>query len=87
MKEADLRPTPNTGHIIYAQWAVKQFGGNAAMGLPDGWWGKVSAMCCAELINNWNAFSGDHVPNNGGALGIDQWGVLDMFVNHSLGRV
>lgn len=76
MRDSDLRPHPNTGHIWYAQSVVRHKMGQPGMTV-DGVWGKVSALYFAAKILDWNKFTGDNIPHNNGAIGLDQWRFID----------
>jgi hypothetical protein len=77
MRDSDLRPNPNTGHIWYAQAVVKHKMGQPAMKI-DGMWGNVSGLYFAAKIGDWNAFTGDRIPVQTG-IGYDQWRLIDAY--------
>lgn len=77
MSENDLRPTPNTGHIWYAQAVILYKMGQPAMKI-DGFWGQASGLYLAAKIGDWNRFTGDNIPIQTG-LGLDQWRLVDAY--------
>lgn len=77
MGEGDLRPTPNSGYIWYAQSIVRYKMGQPAMQI-DGFWGQVSGLYFAAKIGDWNHFTGDHIPIQTG-IGYDQWRLIDAY--------